>query len=89
MRRTSRGIAAASSGLIPRRVAPDSCGCAMGAKFLGLGLVASIAWYGWHWHASDLSLWSMALRATLTSFAFAAVGKVVGMIAFKMRIRAG
>jgi hypothetical protein len=85
MPRTGPRTLIQSSGSVPRRAAADSCGCAMGAKFLGVGLAASLAWYGWHWHTYDLSLWNVSWRVVLTSFAAAAVGKIIGILAFRMR----
>jgi hypothetical protein len=64
----------------------DSCGCAMGAKFLGAALAASLAWYGWHWKA--LSVWGISWRVMLITFIGAAVGKIVGIAIFRMRASA-
>jgi hypothetical protein len=64
-------------------VRDDGCGCAMGAKFLGMALVASIGWYAWHRHSFTLSLWSVCWRVMLISFAAAAVGKIVGIAVFR------
>ena len=32
-----------------RTLSADSCGCAMGARFLGVTLVASIGYFACHW----------------------------------------
>lgn len=68
-----------------RGVRGDSCGCAMSAKFLGIALALSVAWYGWHWHSSALSVGSVCWRVALTACAAAAVGKIVGIIVFTLR----
>jgi hypothetical protein len=67
------------------RVDGDACGCAMGAKFLGAALAASMAWYGWHWKAAAGSPWSACWRIALVSFAAAVVGKMAGLLAYRMR----
>jgi hypothetical protein len=65
----------------------DACGCAMGAKFLGVGLVSSIAWLAWHHHTHALHPWSVCWRVLLTAFLFATLGKLVGMLVFRLRQR--
>ena len=61
----------------------DNCGCAMGAKFLGAGLIGAGLWYGWHWRAYSLSLGGVAWRVMLIAFAAAIIGKIVGIARFK------
>ena len=63
----------------------DSCGCAMGAKFLGAALIASTGWYCWLVLQHRISLWSSCWRVLLVSFLAAAVGKIIGIGAYKMR----
>src|SRR6266480_2244869 len=65
----------------------DSCGCAMGARFLALALVFSIMWYALHWHSSMLSIWAILLRVLVCSFLAAATGKIVGILIFRSRSR--
>lgn len=67
-----------------RRLPSDSCGCAMGAWFLGICLAVSIAWYGWHWHAFALSVWGISWRIMAFSFGGAVLGKLLGMLQFRM-----
>jgi len=67
-----------------RGVRGDSCGCAMGAKFLGIGLIFSIAWYGWHWHSAALSVGSVCWRVALAACTAAAVGKTIGILVFRL-----
>jgi len=59
----------------------------MGARFLGVALVAAIAWYAWHWRSSSLSVWAMALRTFIWSFIAATSGKVIGIVLFARRAR--
>jgi hypothetical protein len=78
----------------PRRVslpetgrsdAGDSCGCAMGAKFLAAGLILSILWYAWPGHASSLSVGGIVLRIFLWCFLAAGAGKLVGLAGYSLR----
>ena len=68
-----------------RKFASDSCGCAMGAWFLGVTLVASIVWFGWHWH--EYSLARAGTRILIFAFAGATLGKLVGIAAYRLRAR--
>jgi len=70
---------------IVRRSAGDSCGCAMGARFMAVALVFSSAWYAWQWHSSMLSIWAILLRVTGWLFLAAMAGKVVGILVFRAR----
>jgi hypothetical protein len=65
----------------------DSCGCAMGARFVAIALVSAAGWYAWHWHSSAISIWAIALRVMVWLFLAAAVGKIVGILIFKSRFR--
>lgn len=67
------------------RTSGDRCGCAMGAKFLAAGLMASIAWYGWQWHTQMLAAKTVCWRVVLVSFAAAVTGKLIGIARFRMR----
>jgi hypothetical protein len=63
----------------------DSCGCAMSAKFLAVGLVASVAWYAWRWSTAGSTLSRAALHVALYAFGAAMVGKVVGLAIARKR----
>jgi hypothetical protein len=58
----------------------DSCGCAMGAKFMIFGLLASAAWYGWQFHAGEVSLRGAVVHVIAVTFAAAGAGKVFGIL---------
>jgi len=66
-----------------RTSSADSCGCAMGARFMGVTLVASIAWFTWHWH--EYSLARVGVRILIFAFAGAVLGKLVGIAAYRLR----
>lgn len=68
-----------------RSNAGDSCGCAMGAKFLAAGLILSILWYAWLGHASGLSIGGIVLRIFLWCFLAAGAGKLVGLVGYSLR----
>lgn len=63
----------------------DSCGCVMGAKFLGVGMAGSVGWFVWHWRSNSLSVWSVGWRVLAISFSAAIVGKLIGLLLFRMR----
>jgi hypothetical protein len=63
----------------------DSCGCAMGARFLATALVLASTWYICHWGSWTLSVWAILLRVMAWGFLAAVVGKIVGMLVFKFR----
>ena len=66
-------------------ISTDRCGCAMGARFLGVTLVASIAWFAWQWR--EYSLVGAGARILTVSFAGALLGKLVGIAAYRLRAR--
>ncbi len=65
----------------------DSCGCKMGAAFVGVGLFASTVWYGWQWHLSTLPIRAMVLRVVTWSVAAGFAGKIMGILIFRVRSR--
>jgi hypothetical protein len=67
-------------------VSGDSCGCAMGARFLGATLVASIAWFAGH--LREYAITRAGVRILIFSFVGAIVGKLVGIGAYRLRARA-
>jgi hypothetical protein len=73
--------------VIGRVGAGDSCGCAMGARFLIAGLITSVLWYVLHGRVLGLSMGGIILRILLWSFLAACVGKIVGIIRFSLRSR--
>jgi hypothetical protein len=63
--------------------APDSCGCAMGARLIAAGLVASTVWYVWHRHALGLSIWGVCVRVAAWSVLAGCVGKAIGLLRYR------
>jgi hypothetical protein len=74
--RLHAGIARGSLG--------DSCGCAMGVRFLAVALVLASTWYVCHWDSWTLSGWAILLRVIAWGFLAAVVGKIVGMLFFQI-----
>jgi hypothetical protein len=68
-----------------RTSSADSCGCAMGARFMGVTLVASIAWFTLHRH--EYSVARAGVRILIFAFAGAVVGKLVGIAVYRFRGR--
>jgi hypothetical protein len=64
----------------------DSCGCAMSARFLAATLLASLAWYAWHWHSSVPSMWAVCARL-MASVLAAIAGKILGILLFRFPAR--
>jgi hypothetical protein len=67
----------------------DSCGCAMSAVFMSFEILGSTIWMPVVWRTHPHSLWSIAWRLTVVTFALAAIGKMLGMVAYRMRKRLG
>jgi hypothetical protein len=63
----------------------DSCGCAMGAKFMAPGLLAGATWYGWQFHIGEISLSGAAVRVLAVTFVAMSAGKVFGILRHRWR----
>lgn len=63
----------------------DSCGCAMGAKFMAAGLLASAPWYGWQFHSGEASLGGAVVRVFAVTFVAMGVGKIFGILRHRWR----
>jgi hypothetical protein len=57
----------------------------MGARFMGMALVASIVWFSWHWR--EYSLARAGVRILIFAFAGAILGKLVGIAVYRLRSR--
>jgi hypothetical protein len=57
----------------------------MGARFLGVTLVASLVWFASHWH--EYSLARAGARILIFAFAGAILGKLVGIAVYRLRTR--
>jgi len=62
----------------------DSCGCAMGAKFMVAGLLAAALSGGWQLYAGRLSSGPFILRLLLATFLAGIAGKIVGIVRYRM-----
>jgi len=60
----------------------------MSARFLGVTLVASIVWSGWHWYEyHEYSVARAGVRIMIFTFAGAILGKLVGIAVYRLRGR--
>jgi hypothetical protein len=75
--RAARGKAAQAGGHL------DRCGCAMGARFMGVALLLSAAFYGWPWRSPGLAVLSITWHVLLVSFVAAIAGKIVGILLYR------
>jgi hypothetical protein len=63
----------------------DSCGCAMGARFIAVAAILATAWYLWHWAASDLSLGAAIGWILGWTFVAGGLGKTTGILLWRRR----
>ena len=75
--------------MVQRRTARsgDSCGCAMGAKFMGAGFAASSVYWLWQAHAGEASLGRALAGVLIVTFAAMGAGKIVGIFRHRYRHR--
>lgn len=57
----------------------------MGAVFMSFGVLGSAIWIAIFGRTHPLSLWSMAWHVMAVAFAAATVGKVLGIILYRVR----
>jgi hypothetical protein len=57
----------------------DSCGCAMGARFMGVGFLASAVFYGWRFYENETSFSTLIIRTLIITFISAGLGKLTGI----------
>src|SRR5437588_574786 len=62
----------------------DSCGCAMGAKFMFMGLLISAPYYGWIYHRHAISGFAAFWHGFLFIFIASGLGKVTGLLLHRM-----
>jgi hypothetical protein len=55
----------------------------MGARFMGIAFVASVAFYGWPWRSPGLAVLSITWHVLLASFVAAVAGKIVGILLYR------
>ena len=65
---------------LERAVLDDSCGCAMGARFMLVALVVAAPWYGWMYHEHALGGWPAVGRVFACLFLATTAGKVLGLL---------
>jgi hypothetical protein len=55
----------------------------MGARFMGIALVASVAFYGWPWRSPGVAVLSITWHVLVVSFVAAVAGKIVGILLYR------
>ena len=58
----------------------DSCGCAMGARFMSVGLLISISYYGWIYHQHAITGFAAFWHGFILVFITSGLGKVTGLL---------
>lgn len=86
-RKRARAKPSAPYFIAVRPDSKDTCGCAMGARFLAAALLISTVWYVWPWESSHLSVGAVLVRVSLWSLLAAGTGKIVGIVASRKRAR--
>jgi hypothetical protein len=65
----------------------DSCGCALGAKFMAAGLLMASAYYGSQFFANELSLTAVFLRVFVVTFLAGGAGKTIGILRYRLKVK--
>jgi len=63
----------------------DSCGCALGAKFLVAAFILSSSYYLWQWHKDLILISTLLLRVFVITFLTAGAGKIIGISLFHFK----
>ena len=75
-----RELGSARRTSLEHAILDDSCGCAMGARFMIVALLIAAPVYGWRYHVHVLGAWSAVWRAFAWLFLATGVGKVLGLL---------
>ena len=67
-------------GSIKQLLLKDSCGCAMGARFMTVGLLISISYYGWIYHQHAITGFAAFWHGFILVFIMGGLGKVTGLL---------
>lgn|ERR1041385_7027624 len=68
------------SGTIRQLVLKDSCGCAMSARFMTVGFLISISYYGWMYHQHSIAGFAAFWHGFVLVFIMSGLGKVTGLL---------
>ena len=63
----------------------DSCGCAMGARFMTVGFVVSAAVFGWKYYENEGSFSALIIKILVISFLAAGFGKLIGISVYHLK----
>lgn len=73
--------------LVQAAVLKDSCGCAMGARFMILALVFAVPYHGFLFYRQELGGWPACWHAFLWVFVATGIGKVTGILLHHLVLR--
>ena len=73
--------------VIERALLDDSCGCAMGARFMIVALLIAAPSFGWLHHEHVLGAWSAVWRTFAWMFLATGAGKVLGLLLHHRLVR--
>jgi hypothetical protein len=62
----------------------DSCGCAMGARFMSVGLLISISYYGWIYHQHAIAGFTAFWHGFVLVFIMSGLGKLTGLLLYRI-----
>jgi hypothetical protein len=65
----------------------DHCGCAMGAKFMAVGMLLASVYYGRLCCDSELSVWVMLLKVFVSALIATGAGKMLGILLYRHQAR--
>src|SRR5262245_8888234 len=72
------------SGTIRQLVLKDSCGCAMSARFMTVGLLISISYYGWIYHQHAITGFAAFWHGFVLVLIMSGLGKVTGLLLHRL-----
>jgi hypothetical protein len=62
----------------------DRCGCAMGARFISVGLLISISYYGWSYHQHAITGFAAFWHGFVLVFIMSGLGKLTGLLLYRI-----
>jgi hypothetical protein len=65
----------------------DACGCAMGARFLFIGILTTIPYYWWSYKQQSINGFSAFIHAFIFLFLLSGLGKVIGILLNRLALR--
>jgi hypothetical protein len=73
-------------GNIRQLLLKDSCGCAMSARFMSVGLLVSISYYGWIYHQRAIAGLTAFWHGFILVFVMSGIGKLTGLLLHRIAL---